>query len=81
MILKIVGSNLVLQDKIVNIEAKKPFRFTLETTSLPQLRAVREDIRTLWVNKDPELLTILDDIRKLKIKLGIQSEEGYRLAA
>jgi site-specific DNA recombinase len=75
MILGIVGSNSVLKDKIINIEAKKPFRFTIETTSLPQLRAVREDIRTSWVNKDAELLTILDDIRKLEIKFGIRTDD------
>ncbi len=42
------------------------------------LRAVREDIRTLWANKDPELLKILEGIRMLEFKFGIQSEDARR---
>ncbi len=81
LILGIVGSNPVLKDKIVSMEAKKPFRLILETVSLPQLRAVREDIRTLWVKCDPELLEIIHNIRTLEIKFGIRSRDDHRLAA
>ena len=78
LIVEIVGSNPVLKDKIVSIEARKPFRLTLETVSRPQLRAVRDDIRTLWLNKDPELLKIIESIRALEIKLGIRSSDELR---
>jgi DNA invertase Pin-like site-specific DNA recombinase len=81
LIFEIAGSNPLLKDKIVSIEAKKPLRFALTTTSFPQLRAVREDIRTLWLNRDPELLEVLSNIRKLEIKFGIRSEDGRRSAA
>lgn len=74
-ILGIVGSNFVLKDKLVSIEAKKPFAFTFKTISCPQLRAVRKDIRTSYVNRDPELLTAVDGIQKLEIKFGTRSED------
>jgi len=45
------------------------------------LRAVREDVRTLWANRDPELLEIIYTIRKLEIKFGTRSEDGRRLNA
>jgi hypothetical protein len=48
---------------------------------LPKLRAVREDIRTLWINRDPELMSVLEDIRKLEMKFGTRTENKRRLAA
>jgi hypothetical protein len=81
LIFGIVGSNPVLREKIVSIEAKKPFRLTLETVSIPQLRAVGENIRTLWINKDPELLKVLEGIRELEIKLESEDEPRSRRAA
>lgn len=76
LIFGIVGSNPVLRDKIVSIEAKKPFRVALETVSLPQLRAVREDIRTSLSNNDPELLSVLHGIRELEMKFGVRRSDG-----
>ncbi|MDO8875555.1 MAG: recombinase family protein [Pseudolabrys sp.] len=81
LIFEIVGSNPMLKDKIMSIEAKKPFQLSVETSSQPKLRAVREDIRTLWLNRDPELLEIIQKIRTLEIKCGIRSEDDRRLAA
>jgi site-specific DNA recombinase len=80
-IFRIVGSNPVLRDKIVCVEAKKPFRLDLKTVSYPLLRSWRDDVRALWVNNDPELLGVLDDIQKLKIKFGIRSHDRLRRAA
>lgn len=48
---------------------------------LASSRAVREDIRTLWLNRDPELLEIIQNIRTLEIKFGIRSKDDRRLAA
>jgi hypothetical protein len=44
-------------------------------------RRAIEDIRTLYRNKDPELLFILENIKKLEVKFGIQSEDDYLHAA
>jgi hypothetical protein len=79
----IVGSNPLLKDKILHVEAKKPFRFDIEIDSYPKLRAVRDDIRTLWVKNDPELKRIILDIHALETKLGIKREDGppHRRAA
>lgn len=37
-------------------------------------RAAVEDIRTFWINKDPELLEIVENIVKLEVRFGIRSE-------
>jgi hypothetical protein len=46
-----------------------------------QLRAVREDVRTLWRDRDPELLEVLEGIQKLEVKFGIRSEDGRMAVA
>lgn len=47
LILKIVCSNLFLKDKILSIQAAKPFRHWDETVSFPVLWAAIEDVRTM----------------------------------
>lgn len=78
-ILEIIGSNYVLRDKILSIEAKKPFQVISKTDARPQLRAVVEDIRTRWLNRDLELIRIVESIYRLEIKFGIRSGDGRRL--
>jgi site-specific DNA recombinase len=80
LILKIVGSNPVLMDKTMSFEAKKPFRLRLDTTSQPLLRSWRDDVRTLYAGRDPELVEILDSIQKLELKFGSRLEDGHRAA-
>jgi len=72
LIFQTVGSNPLLIDKNVSVEAKKPFKLAAEITSDLKLRAVRDDIRTLMINRDPELREILANIRSLEIKFGIR---------
>lgn len=71
LIFETVGSNPVLTDRMLSVEAKKPFRLDAKRSSLPQLRASWKDVRTLWINQDPELLGILDNISKLETRLGV----------
>jgi site-specific DNA recombinase len=46
LILQTIGSNLTLKDKILNIEAAKPFAYTFSLAYFPRLLADVEDIRT-----------------------------------
>lgn len=71
LILRIVGSNLVLKDKVLSIAAKKPFQLSLNNCSQPLLCSWRDDVRTLLSNNDTELLQVLDDIKLLENRLGI----------
>ena len=80
-ILRIVGSNPVLKDKILSIEAKRPFRTDLKMLPQLKLRAVRDEIRTLWINRDPELVEIIEGIRALEAKLGSRSGDDRHRAA
>ncbi len=79
LIFEAIGSNPRLEDKILKLQAKKPFRNVSNVSTFLQLRGVRENIRTLYANKDEELLLILDNIRKLEIKFGIRHEDGRLL--
>jgi hypothetical protein len=36
---------------------------------------MREDIRTLYITRDPELLSILENISKLEEKFGIRRDD------
>lgn len=57
-ILEIVGSNPVLIDKQLRIDAAKPFRGWSHIETIPTLRSVVEDVRTLAVEAEvaPRLL-------------------------
>ena len=77
-ILACVGSNLVLRDKKLNIEAKKPFQRFPRNQNRPQLRAFVEDIRTMWIARDPELLSVISSINALR---EMRSEKGLPLPA
>jgi DNA invertase Pin-like site-specific DNA recombinase len=77
LILECVGSNLVLRDKKLSIEAKKPFQHFPKMRGLPRQRAAVGDIRTLYANRDNELLGILENIRKLENKFGIKRDDDH----
>jgi hypothetical protein len=44
-------------------------------------RSVGEDVRTLFTQRDPELLCILADIKTLEEKFGIKRDDDRPLAA
>lgn len=86
LILECVGSNLVLTDKKLNIEAKKPFQCLPKKGQRPRLRAFVENIRTLYIKHDPELLSVLATIKELEERISIKQEPdhlsaGHRRAA
>jgi DNA invertase Pin-like site-specific DNA recombinase len=76
-IFRIVGSNPVLKDKRLRLEAAKPFRLKSEIKFKPQFRSYRNELRSMYINRDPELLHVLTNIRLLENKFGIRSDH-YR---
>ena len=56
--------NPTLKDKILNIEAKKPFRRWTKNSQYSQLCAVVDDVRTLTVTG--KLTSMLVNIRRLE---------------
>lgn len=52
LILMTVGSNPVLKDRGLSIQAKKPFRRWSQTASRSDLRGFVKDVRTLWKDKE-----------------------------
>jgi hypothetical protein len=67
LIVETVGSNLTLKNKILNIEAKKPFRRGPTTISNSRPLAVVNDVRTFLNKMDDEAVQALTaNIRLLK---------------
>jgi hypothetical protein len=75
-ILKIVGSNLTLKDKKLNVEAKEPFRRMPENGTKEEMRRWQSDVRKKLVNGDQELHEVLRDIQMLKLRHGVRIDRG-----
>lgn len=80
LILETVASNLFLKDKILSIEAAKPFYIYSQTASSSQLLGVVKDLRTLAENNDPEFCRAVKNIRLLEERFGLKVETGRRAA-
>jgi site-specific DNA recombinase len=65
-LLGLVGSNLILTNRILLIEAKKPLRLVANMRTYPELRAAIENIRTLYASRDPEFMRLLEGARRLE---------------
>ena len=79
LVFKTAGSNPFMKDKILSVEAKKPFRLADDLTMYPQLRAGRDDVRTLMKEKDPELFEVLENIHTLEKTFGTAHEVDDRI--
>lgn len=66
LILTIVGSNFSLTNKKLSIDAKKPFRRWSKPTHFSDLLAFVEDVRTSLSQREPEMLAMIEGIRRLK---------------
>lgn len=64
-IVKATGSNPALRDRILNIEAKKPFIRLSKNCTRSTLRAALNEIRTLYEDRDPELLETIQLVREI----------------
>ena len=65
LILETVGSNLVLKDKKLSIEARKPFVQSASTVPFLQLRATLYDVRTFLETRDEDFGHIIANIRRI----------------
>lgn len=65
LILETVGSNPVLIDRKLRIDARKPFRRWQKPITVSQLCGAIEEVRTLWLLQDREFLETLDRMRRL----------------
>ena len=73
LILETTGSNLTLIDKILNVEARKPFMQFAGAAGISQLRAVVQDVRTQ--GGDIEGDKVHEDIKYLTERCGDQSKK------
>lgn len=64
-ILRAVGSNFSLKDRKLSFQAKKPFCHIVENATCSVLWAVIEDVRTLYMARDPEFMETLALVQDL----------------
>ena len=65
LILETVGSNLTLTDKMVRIEARKPFTTWAPPCQDSEMCAFLKDVRTFSLSVDPSFATIIANIREI----------------
>lgn len=65
IMLTIVGSNLVLKDQQLSIDARKPFRRWSKGSNFSELRAFVRDVRTFSSERSPESIQMLAAISDL----------------
>jgi hypothetical protein len=65
MILNTVGSNLVLRDKKLNIDVRKPFRRWTDSGNISDLRAFVKDVRTHCDEDNAECQEMLRNISEI----------------
>lgn len=65
-----VGSNPVLKDKILSIDAKKPFNRFCGNADRSTLRAGLNEVSTLYRNRDTEFLKTLEQVREIMREMG-----------
>lgn len=66
LILETIGSNYVLTNKKLNIEAAKPFVLFAKSPYIFNLCGFVNDVRILIEQRDPEITRVVDNIRRLK---------------
>lgn len=75
-ILNVVGSNLVLEDQKLSIDARKPFRKWSDTSTYSELRAYLRDIRTFVTEQSQEATSVIAFIRQLLSKRQDKAPRG-----
>jgi len=65
LIVRIIGSNPLLLNRILSIQARSPFRVSERQPNIPVLCATVKDVRTLVQQKDPDFEKMLVQIREV----------------
>ena len=65
IILSTVGSNLVLKNKELSIDVRKPFRRWADSTDISDLRAFVRDVRTFSAEPTPESREMMARIQEV----------------
>lgn len=66
MILKTIGSNLTLRNKLLSIQTAFPYSTQPESASFLALCRLVNDVRTRYLNRDPELLELLQSVEAME---------------
>ena len=74
LILTIVGSNLILKDEKLSIDARKPFRRWAKSNNLSDMRAFMKDVRTLAA--EGELTDMMHSMQELVRHIHTTEEEA-----
>ncbi len=64
-IIQAVGSNLILKDQILSIDAKKPFAWLSKSADRSNLRAGLNAVRTLYESRDREFMETLHLVKNI----------------
>lgn len=78
-ILKTVGSNLTLRDRKLNVEATFPYSIKSQSASFHTLCGIVDDVRILYVNRDPKLLNLIESIKRVQKMFPHHLKKGLRL--
>jgi hypothetical protein len=57
--------NPTLLDRQLNVDARKPFQRCSQTTKIPVMSSILEDVRTRWYTRDPEFMETVAVLRRL----------------
>ncbi len=69
LILETTGSNFQLKDRILSIEARKPFVRWSQPTQVSELCGFVKDVRTLTALRDRDFIEILENIQTINAKV------------
>ena len=75
-ILKTVGSNLTLINRKLNVEAVFPYSIQAESVPLLTLCSIVNDVRTRYLNQDPQILELIREVEKIETAVSENLKEA-----
>jgi site-specific DNA recombinase len=65
LILETAGSNLLLKDGILSVEAKHPFRVWSQPVTFPEVLGLVQDVTTLSQTFDPDFMRMVGNVNRI----------------